>query len=291
VRGWAMALSMLVLGGLPVALFSIPVPSSVVTRAVLGTHEGVFLRAQSSGFLEELQATQGAQLADGEAVMRLSNPGANSRLAEVRARLEAARYSLSRSRKLAPATIAMEVELVHQLEAEVLARVVDLDKLQIIAPAAGLLAHTLDRSQVGRFVQRGEQVGSVAVGASVVRALLTEEDIASTQPVAGEAIEFRSASNPSRVLRGHITRVAPAGSRDFDQSFTRFLDPADYSVNPATGQSNRSQFEVEAQLEKELTGSSLREGMTGHLRLVGAPESIGIRLLRKTKTFIRRLTS
>lgn len=134
-------------------------------------------------------------------------------------------------------------------------------------------------------------VASLASGLAVVRALLSEEDIATRKIQPGEVIEFRSASNPGRLLHGRITRVAPAGRREFDQSFTKFLDPADYAVNPATGLSNRSQFEVEAALDVDSDVWLIRAGMTGHLRMRGGPESLGVRMMRKAQTFIRRLTS
>lgn len=291
VRGWAMALSMILLGGVPMALFAIPVPASVVTRAVLGTQEEIFLRAESPGFLEALPVERGDDVIRGEMVIQLSDPTAGARLEEARARLIAAKFSLARSRQVDPGLAAKDAKTVEQLQKEVRARTQDLQALRISSPTAGTLARTLDNLEIGRYVQRGEPVAAVASGKSVVHALLTEEDIAATQPVAGERIEFRSASNPSVVLVGRITRVAPAGRREFDQSFTRFLDPSDYAVNPATGLSNRSQFEIEAELDISPDATQPRSGMTGHLRLQGPPESIGVRLIRKTQTFIRRLTS
>lgn len=291
VRRWAMALSLILLGGIPLALVAIPVPSSVVTRAVVGTRDGVLLRAQSGGFLEALPASEGENLTQGQLLVRLADPTANARLAEVQARLEAARFALSTSQDVDPALAAKDREFVQHLEHEVAAREVDLARLEICTPVAGRVTRSLDEGELGRFVERGEAVATVAAGARVVRALLTEEDIAAARPEPGQRIQFRSASNPGRLLHGAITRVAPAGRREFDQEFTKFLDPADYAVNPATGLCNRSQFEIEAVLDSTDEGLPALDGMTGHLRLPSAPESIGVRLLRKTQTFIRRLTS
>jgi multidrug efflux pump subunit AcrA (membrane-fusion protein) len=86
-----MALSMILLGGIPVALIAIPVPPSVVAIGVLGTQGEVFLRAESPGSLEALPAAVGSAVDEGETLLTPKDPAAVTRLAEVKARLVAAR--------------------------------------------------------------------------------------------------------------------------------------------------------------------------------------------------------
>lgn len=291
VRAKAMGLSVLMLGGLPAALMGIPAPHSVSTMAVLSGEEEIFLRANASGFVAALPLQEGQEVEEGQEVLRLEDPGALARLEEVRARLDAAKMALAHSRSLDPALAHKDELQVRQLEDEVASRQAELDRLAVVAPTPGILTQRIDADSLGKFVKRGEALATVVGGRSVVRALLTEEDIAATRPSPGQAVEFRSLASPDELVMGRVLHVAPAGRREFDQSFAQFLDPVDYSVNPATGMAARSLFEIEVEVDATQSNSSVVQGLRGKLRIPAAAEPLGARLLRKARTFLLRLTN
>jgi len=291
VRVWAMSLALLVVAGLPFAIAAVPVPSWVTTTGVVSTETEVMLRAESSGSLDELPVRVGDAVAPGATLARLSDLDAVARLEEARARLVAARVALEQARSLDPARTAQAEGRVRQLEEELAARRRDVDRLTVRSPLEGTATIGLDESEVGRYVKRGEPVASIVAGAPVVRALLTEEDVAAARPEPGTRVEFRTLAQPDRLLEGTVRRVVPSGRRQLDQPFARHLDPADYAVNPMTGKATRSQFEVEIELDDADDSVCLARGLTGKLRFEGSEEPMGLLLLRRMLTFMHRLVS
>lgn len=289
VRGWATALSLVLIAGVPAALFGVPLPATVTTRAVLSGADEVALRASAPGFVEAISAEEGSILAEGQAVVQLTDPDAEARLAELVARLEAERFVLERARGVDLGEVAKETELVAQLEHEIAVRTAELQELSISAPIEGHLTSRLRADEIGRYVRAGESLGTVVGGATVVRALLSEEELAATRPEPGTRVEFRSHALPGRLVVGYVTRLAPAGRHEFDHTFAGFLDPADYAVQPGTGRATRSQFEIEVRLDEPVEARTL-QGLTGKLRLEGVSEPIGQRLVRKVRTFLRSLS-
>jgi len=290
VRGWATALSLVLIAGVPAALFGVPLPATVTTQAVLSGADEVVLRASAPGFVESISAQEGSTLFAGQAVVTLTDPDAEAHLAELVARLEAERFQLERARGVDLGELAKETELVAQLEHEIAVRTEELQELSIAAPIEGHLTSRLRADEVGRYVRTGEPLGTVVGGATVIRALLSEEEIAATRPEIGARVEFRSHAMPGRLVIGYVTRLAPAGRREFDHAFANFLDPADYAVQPSTGRATRSQFEIEVRLDEPIEARTL-QGLTGRLRLEGLPEPLGRRIVRKARTFLNTLSS
>lgn len=290
VRPWAVTLALLIVGGIPISLAAIPVPSSVTTTGVLSARTEVFLRAETSGFLESLSIESGSRISEHQRVLQLEDVEVVSRLEEVEARVTAARVALEQSRALDPASVVQHRERVQLLEHERDRRQRDLDRLSILSPVTGTAIACLDRNQLGRFVKRGELVASIVSGTPVVHTLLSEEELVAADPAVGTPVEFRTAAQPGRVIQGRVRRVVPTGRREFDQRFALHLDPASYAVNPTTGKATRSQFEVEVELVEPDGELLLSRGLTGKLRLAGETAPIGLWMWRRALTFANRLT-
>lgn len=290
VRAWAMSLALLIVVGLPVAVAGLPVPASVTTRGVLSAETDLVLRAVAPGFLREVPVEVGDEVAAGAPLVQLVDEEVDSQLAEVEARLRLAELELEQARGGDPARLEGALEHARQLRRERDERASDLAQLEVRSPSSGRVVRALAREDRGRFVGRGEAVATVTGGAAVVRALLSEEQLVEARPAAGTRVKFRSASSPGETLGGEVLRVVPAARRELDQGFAAHLDPADYAVNPATGRAARGQFELEVRLD-DARAAALRHGSTGQLRLEGATEPLGVSLLRKTLTFVRRLTN
>lgn len=291
VRKWAMALALFIVAGIPLGVAAVPVPTTVTTRGVLSSETDLVLRAQAPGFLRDLDMQPGRVVKADEVLVTLHDEEVTTKLAEVEARLAVAKMRLEQSRGASPALVQKEAERVRQLEKERQRSAQRLARLQVTSPSDGLIVQGLHPSEVGRYVEQGEPVGTLVAGAMVVRALLSEEELVAVRTQPGSSVEFRSRANPGDTWHGQVKRVIPAGRREFDQPFTAHLDPADYSVNPATGKATRSQFEVEVVLREASSKGRLPHRLTGSLRFEGKSEPLGVSLMRKALTFLRSLTS
>ncbi|MDF1837580.1 MAG: HlyD family efflux transporter periplasmic adaptor subunit [Planctomycetota bacterium] len=291
IRKWAMSLALMIVAGIPLGVAAVPVPTAVRTRGVLSSDTDLVIRAQAPGFLRVHELHPGRDVEENEVLVTLHDLEVSTKLNEVEARLDVAHMRLQQAHGGAPADVQKATERVQQLESERRQSADRADKLIIKSPVAGRIVGGLDPGSLGRFVGRGEPIGTIIAGETVVRALLSEEELVAVRSEPGSPVEFRSKSNPGRVWNGQIKRVIPAGRREFDQSFAAHLDPADYSVNPTTGKAMRSQFEVEVVLTDASAAEGLPHRLTGTLRLTGKPEPLGISLVRKSLTFLRSLTS
>jgi putative peptide zinc metalloprotease protein len=291
VRKWAMSLALMIVAGIPFMIAAVPVPTTVTTRGVLSSETDLVLRAEAPGFLSVHNIHPGRSVGASEVLVTLLDKEVSTNLSEVEARLSVAKIRLEQSRGGPPALVLKGVERVNQLEQERQQSADRLERLNVRSPVAGLIVTGLDQEDVGRFVGKGEEIGTLVAGATIVRALLSEEELVAVRTSPGSPVEFRSHADAGRIWKGQVRRVIPGGSRDFDQAFAAHLDPADYSVNPATGRTTRSQFEVEVILLEASTPGQLPHRLSGSLRFKGVSEPLGVALWRKSLTFLRSLTS
>ncbi len=291
VRAWAMSLALLIVAGIPLGIVAIPVPTTITSVGVLSSETDIVLRAEVPGFVQELTLRPGSEVEAGEVLLRLHDEEVSTQLAEVEARLTVAKLRLEQARGANPAAEHKEAERVEQLSQERDQRAKRLEELTIKSPTQGRIVSSLAEETLGSYLPHGEPVASLVAGETVVRTLLSEEQIVAIRPKLGTLVEFRSKADPSKTWQGEVRRIIPAGRREFDQPFTSQLDPADYSVNPSTGCATRSQFELEVGLIEAGSPGELPHRLTGNLRFKGKPEPLGLTLLRKSLTFLRRLTS
>lgn len=290
VRKRAIALSVVCLGVLPIAVMAIPVPEHVRAPGLVALQDETALYLESTGFLVEMFVEAGDRVRRGEPVALLSDAEVTESHENTLAQLEAAKIKERIFTGTDPARVAVERERTHQLEERSAFSAERLAKLQPTSPSTGIVIQALDRNERGRFVQQGEPVALIASGPRIVRALLTEEDLAACRPKVGQQVEFRPVGMPGQVMQGVISRVTPAGTRELDALFKEHLDLTHFSLNPATGLTARSHFEIEVTLDSDAP-EVLRRGMTGILRLPGATEPFGKKILRKALLFADRLAS
>jgi len=246
------------------------------------------VRAQVAGFLHDLAVEPGARLASGDQVAALFDVEADMALSDVDAHLAAARLRHGVHAVENPALAMQEEKRILQLEEERSFHQTRLERLVLCTPIDGVVVSCLDTNDIGLHVRPGEAVATVLGGPTVVRALLTEEGVAAARPQIGQRVEFRSRSDPSRVLSGTILRAKPAGMRKLDERYRAHLNLSAFAINPLSGEMQRSQFEFEVVLH-EAEDARLLWGMTGRLRLPGERLTIATIVLRKVLVFADRL--
>lgn len=170
----------------------------------------VQLKAEIAGPIAELPAEKGAMLAEGAAIARIAEQERPAELAKAKALLAQRRIEVEAARKLSEkgyraqtSLAAAEAELQAAEAAVRLARV-NLDKLVVTAPFAGVLD---ERSvELGDFVDRGDPVGRlVDLDPLLVVAYVSESDVESI--AVGDRGTARLAGRPEPV-EGRVRFVA-----------------------------------------------------------------------------------
>lgn len=280
---------LLIVAGLPLGLMAIPVPNNIRSPGVVVGGKELIVRAEAAGFLADVFIEPGQQIKADFELMRLREPDKRANLAMTEAELDGAVLREQVMRGSDPALAAEELQRVEHLRERLDYNRKDLARLSIGGTPGGLVLSSLPTHEIGRYVKRGEEVATISRGIPVVRALLTEEDVAATLPSAGDEVQFRSYDDPTKVYNGFIRRISPTGSRELHRDIMEHVDLAEFALNPTTNKASRSQFELEVSLEPD-AWLHLKHGMTGRVRIVGEAETLARVWYRKLITLLNRLS-
>lgn len=245
VRGRSVAMSVLLLAGVPAVVWFFPVPNrGVVAPASIRAERQKVVRAETPGFVEEVLAEDGAWLNEGDPVAKLKNEGLADAAGASRSALDLARTRLDAARLVDPAAVRRREE---EAEREA-ARVKRIDEQQaaltLTAALEGRFAERLSPRDVGRFVRSGEELGLIYSGAWQAECLLNARQMAAVRPHEGMTVEFRPTCAPWRSRRGVVTRIHPIGESQVDQEGLTHKAGGDIAVVDAAGHATEPYFKV-----------------------------------------------
>lgn len=285
VRNRAVILSAVLLIGVPGMVLLVPIPSSVRADGVFERTGDRVIRSRVDGFIRSIRIRPGDHVVPGEVLAELENDTLAERMAEVSAAIEASsiRRRVFEVDDLAKAMQEEERLLVLRKELERRRR--DEADLNVRATTHGAITDCLRPTDLGRYVQRGDPVASVASGTWQVRAILAEDEMAASRPRIGESVEIRSRVQPGKPIRGHITRITPAASRTITSEALTHVGGGSVAVDPETAEAAQPYFEIT--VDTELTESPfLRHGMVCQLRFESGLETVGTKIRRRLIRFM-----
>lgn len=169
----------LIWGGIPLVLLAlVPVPSNIVVPGVVQSQTERPVVTASSGVLETVHTPNGTQVAEGELLLKLSNPELELELLSARAEVQKARAMLTQARS--QGDIDSQPISAHLAASE--KRVVELERklndLSVVAPTRGIWVDTGLKKLLGSWVAQGEELGRVSVvDTPVVLAVVSQEEI------------------------------------------------------------------------------------------------------------------
>ncbi|MFQ5494814.1 MAG: efflux RND transporter periplasmic adaptor subunit [Phycisphaerae bacterium] len=289
VRRRAVAMSLLLLIGLPAFALILPVPASVQARGVFERKNQRVVHAGVDGFVRAIPLRVGDQVKPGEILAELEHDISRERVEEVLAAIEAAgiRYQafLARDQALA----LQEKERLAVYASELRRRRRNLDRLTVRATTGGTIVDCLRPTDLGRYVRKGDPIAGIVSGSWRVRAILTESQMAAARPAVGDSVELRSRASPDRTIPGVVVSVAPTGSRTIAAHALTHVAGGDIAVNAQTAQAQQPYFEITVET-MPVDSRALGDGMVCHLRLRAEAETIGTSLLRRCVRFINKLS-
>ncbi len=288
VRRRAIAVGVVTIAVLPAVLIFVPMPSHVVARGVLGLEHETVVRAKTSGFLVATQVENGTHITAGQPIAQLADDTSAEEIAKATAGLQAALIRRDAFQIDEPDRAAQEEERAGAFRQALEQSRQRLADLEVRAPHQGRVVRCLDENETGRFLNKGMPVATVGYGQWEVRAILTEAELLSADPQIGDPVEFRAAALPGRSLAGEIARVAPAGSRIVNLVPLTHWGGGTIAVDPQTGEATQPYFELAVHLSDD-PARFLRHGMTGYVRLQGAPEPLGLSAMRRLNRFVNKM--
>lgn len=289
VRRRAVAMSVLLLIGVPALVALLPVPSSVHAEGVFERANESVIRAGVDGLVRAIPLRVGDEVKAGEILAELEHDTLRERVAEVLAAIEASGIRYQAFQPHDPALALQESEQVAVYQLELQRRRRDLDELTVRATIGGTILECLRPTDLGRYVQKGEPIAAIVSGAWRVRAILTESEMAAARPSVGDSIEIRSKVSPDHTIPGIVRHVAPTGSRTIDKHALTHVGGGDIAVDAQTAQAQQPYFEVT--IDARVADSRFfYDGMVCCVRLRADAQTIGTSLVRRFIRFINMLS-
>ncbi|MDO8630843.1 MAG: efflux RND transporter periplasmic adaptor subunit, partial [Phycisphaerales bacterium] len=216
VRVRAVTLGVLLLVIIPTLLVIVHIPSSVHAAGIVAAEREVVLRARTPGFLQTVAAQRGERVSAGDPIAELTNDAALEALAEHTARVRSSELRRDALRVVDPVKALQEESEGRAQQAALTQSQEKLAELTVRSGLDGQLLNAVTDSQIGRYYREGDPLGLVASGPWLVRAVVTDEQLARMAARVGDSVTFQAAATSRRALAGRVTRIAPAGSRTVD---------------------------------------------------------------------------
>lgn len=281
----AAALGVCLLVGVPTLCALVPIPNRVAASGVVRAEQESILRASASGFVDQIFVRSGQHVNESETCFHLENAVLREALTEAETQRDAA--SIRSEAKLASDLVRsrQEAEKSGFWQAEVENRSRLVRELSPGASARGIVVEALGPRDMGRFVQVGSPLMTVAKGPPIVRVLVDEKQIGGCAPHLGDSVVFRPLATPNMNIPGVVSRITPAGSNQIEYAALTHDGGGTIVVNPADSKALQRYFEIWIRLEQSAAPLPPR-GSTGSVLFTGPSESLGRLALRRFAGFL-----
>lgn len=237
VRPRAYAISAIPLVVLPLGLAILPTPGGIRATGVVGGEQEYVVRAESPGFIEQVESQTGQAVVQGQPLVQLTNPALRLQFAMDRALLSRAELELQAAGQVDLSQMAQLRHQVHSLKHSLLHAQQNMTNLVVRAPAGGEIVNSVSPRDQGRFFLAGEPLVTLVDGATTVNVWLTGEQMRIISPEIGDRVRVRFPGARLGSYTARIEDIAPAAQVQMDEVAATHVAGGDIPVNPSTGES------------------------------------------------------
>lgn len=195
---------------LGVLLFVLPMPLRSTAQGVIWLPEESAVRSAIDMELTEVLAEQDSMVYPGTVLLRGESPLINTEIELVSAQLREAYAEYHQQTLIDRVKRNLIQDDIDRLQAELQQLRSDQEKLQVLSPAAGMLALQDGHRLTGRFVRQGELLGYVvAEHRPTIRTVIHQNDINLVRERT-HSVKVRLNAQPEKTLAASIQRIVPA---------------------------------------------------------------------------------
>ena len=273
---------------IPVAVLGIPIHWPTYASVIVDRESEVTVRTSTAAFLEDIHIQVGESVSVGTPIAYLSNTNLDQEAMEAEANLTSSRLRLAAFEAGEPWRAQRERSSIEPLQRAHSRYKALMTSLNVRASVNGTVVESLPKNDIGRFLDRGDPIATIAGGGIILRCLLDEGQFTAAQVRVGDRILFRPRSCPNRTFNAEVYRVEPAGSRHVDDFSSKQLGEHGIVVDK-DGQASQPYFLIRARL-CDANRRALDRGVTGLVRFESrAREPLGLHLYRSVARFISAL--
>ena len=269
----------------------VPMPFYSMHGAVVWLPDEAIVRAEAVGQVQRALPAPGASVRRGEPLLVLDNPRASADLGTAAAAVAQAQAQLRKAEVDEP----VRAEPLRAELASRAARLADAERrvraLSVNAGASGVWTPAAATELAGRWVKRGEVVGFVVAGPSMlVRTAVTQEDMDLIRSRL-RGVQVRLANELSQTVSARVQRQVPGGEFDLVSPALGTSGGGEIAVDPSQRGGTRSLkrvFDIELALERPSRAPVF--GDRAHVRFDLGLEPLGWQwYLRLRQVFLSQL--
>lgn len=292
-RTRSIGVTLAIVAPLILLLTVIPLPASSALPGVVQSDGLSVVRVQTPGYVSSIVVAPGETVEPGQLLMTIENPSIEAELRAARAKLDGALATLDEaSARGAGARRVAEAQL-DRVRAEVADHERQLEGLTVLADKAGTFValgapgHDFE-NMIGRFMNKGDIIAGIVPDEQVVvRAAITDRRAGFVLPEITEGdrdAEIRLRGRAWKTIPASVSRVWPAGTRDFDSAQFSALTGGEITPDPEQTTRALESFTL-IDVRPESTEGML-PGRRARVRIELEPSTILSRVVRRVRQFV-----
>ena len=292
----------IVLVGLGIGIsFVVSWRDDVIAPAVVDFADHHFVRAESSGFVESVNASSGERIKKDDLIMQLHNPELTQLYRSLTADIEQTKIRIRVQRNADRiADVANEQSNLAHYQRLLAAAKEELDNLKIRSPSDGVLMATDLASAAGRFIQAGEKLAEViASDAKEINISLDQDALNAVDLRENSSVAVLFSRNTEQTFAATIAGVDPRVSHHIDNPALAGANGGPIPVrlssaaaDDAGGETGIEFLEPRGSVAGRFSDDAsalLFAGELGYARLPGTSISLAKFIIKKIETWVETL--
>ncbi|MDO6514490.1 efflux RND transporter periplasmic adaptor subunit [Neptuniibacter sp. 2_MG-2023] len=215
-------------------LFLLPVPYKTQVEGVLWVPQDAYVRTDIAGFVKSVEVQSGSYVEKGTLLITLDSPDLVAKASVLEAQVKEARIRLVSSLRDRSASDILREEL-RFIEREFERAKERLKGVNLYSTSSGEVIIPGASRLLGKYLNRGEMVGSVINYQNLPVTVLVSEDNIDLVRNQTRSIELRFVTSPEQSYAGEIIRLMPASTQEMPSSILSVDGGGKIAVDPQGG--------------------------------------------------------
>ena len=272
-----------------IALVVSLIPFSLYTNAqgIVWVPDQAQIYSEVDGFVTEIKATPGEQIATGTGVLQLSNPTIDANEQVLKARYKELSIRHKAEKFSEPVKAEQTLEEIATVEADWQELQAERESQTLTSSVNGTFVLPDEQKIVGRYIKKGEAVGYVVNPEELIVRVVVPQTSVGLFSKEVKNVSVRFAEQPGKAMQANIIRQTPAGSFSLPSRALGAAGGGEIAVNN-TDENGTTSVNKVFQLDLSLPENSIASGLgtRAYVRVNHGREALALQWLRSARQLL-----